>query len=106
MNRVKMKGYSIKTHSGPSDVGCHTKTWVVEGKNEGEEWEEIDRRDNYDLNGPLQEHYYLNQEMTKPYQYFRIKSIGKDHYAFSRNYGCYHLTLNQFEIYGEIYEEG
>ena len=43
--------------------------------------------------------------MTKPYQYIRIKSNGRDHYHYSENSDSYNLTLNQFEIYGEISEK-
>ena len=40
----------------------------MEGKNEGEEWKEIDRQENnYDLNGPSYQHYYSIPEITKPF---------------------------------------
>ena len=103
--KVQINGYSIKTHSASSMSGNHLKNWVIEGKNEGEEWEEIDRQDNNDLKGPLYEHYYSLKEMTKPYQYIRIKIIGKDHYYYSHNKDYYFLYFNQFEIFGEINEE-
>ena len=55
--KFKINGYSLMTCSGPSVI-WHLKNWVIEGKNEGEEWKEIDRQDNFDLNGPNYEHYY------------------------------------------------
>ena len=104
--------YNTKTtiifYHCPAEGGCHLKNWVIECKNEGEEWKEIDRQDNYDLKGPLNEHYYSIKEMTKPYQYIRIKIIGRDHYySHNKDYKIdnYFLTLNQFEIFGEINEE-
>ena len=87
--------------------GCHLENWVIDGKNEGEEWKEIDRQDINDLNGPCFEHYYFIKEMTKPYQYIRIKIVGKYHYNYNylQRGPSYNLTLNQFEIFGEIMEE-
>ena len=96
--KVQINGYFIKTFEASS--GCaHLKNWVIEGRNEGEDWKEIDRRENnFDLNGPSNKHYYSIPQMTKPYQYIRIKCIGKTHY------NTYHLLLTNFEVYGIIHE--
>jgi len=71
------------------------KNWVIEGRKEGKEWKEIDRHDNYDLNGYYYQHYYSISEKTEPFQLIRIKCIGKDHRSF----------LNNLEIFGEISQE-
>ena len=95
--RVKMMGYSIKTFS--HSIGSrHLKNWVIEGKNRGHDWEEIDRQiNNYDLNGPSYQCYFSLPEITKPYQSFRIKMIGKTH-----DEDCSYLVLANFEIFGNI----
>ena len=33
--KVKINGYSIKTHDNSAERGFHLKNWVIEGKNEG-----------------------------------------------------------------------
>jgi len=103
--KVKMNGYSIKTYNASANW-IHLMNWIIEGKNDGEEWKEIDRRENnYDLNGPSYQHYYSIPEITKPFQYFRIKCIGRDHYNNSHSSCYYYLQFTNIEIYGEIYEE-
>ena len=94
-----MSGYSLKTFREGVN-GNHLKNWVIEGKNEGEEWKEIDREDNFDLNGPSYEHYYPLSKTTEAYLYIRIKSIGRTH---SKVY--YYIGLDKVEIYGRIIEE-
>ena len=42
--------------------------------------------------------------MSEPYQYFRIKCIGKNHYGYSKNQENYEFSMVNFEIYGEINE--
>ena len=101
--KVKMNGYSLKTYRGWSTNSYHLKNWVIEGRNEGGEWKEIDRQDNNDLNGPSYQHYY-SIGMTEPYQYFRIKCIGEDHYGYTNNCEFYTLAITNFEIYGAIKE--
>ena len=97
--KVRMNGYSLKT--GNDRDYTHLKNWVIEGKNEGEEWKEIDRQiNNEDLNGFSYQHYYSIPEMTEPYQYIRIKCIGVAH-----NCASYYLLLTNLEIFGEIDEE-
>ena len=92
-----MNGYSLQSSSD----GWYLKNWVIEGKNEGEKWKEIDRQDNNDLNGNFNQHYYLLQEKTQPYQYIRLRCIGQNHH-----YGTYYYTvINKIEIYGEIKED-
>ena len=95
-----MNGYSIKTFNF-SAYSFHLKKWVIEGKNKGEEWEEIDQQDNNDLNGRNYQHYYSIPKMTKPYQFIRIKCLGKNHGGKDNDY---ELLLTNFEIYGAIQE--
>ena len=95
-----MNGYSIKTANASSNWH-HLKKWVIKGKNEGEEWEEIDQQDNNDLNGPNYQHYYSIPKMTKPYHFIRIKCLGKNHHGTDDDY---ELLLTNFEIYGAIQE--
>ena len=101
--KVKMDGYSIKT-ANQNTNWAHLKNWVIEGRNEGEEWKEIDRQDNFDLNGYSYQHYYSLQ-MTEPYQYVRIRCIGRDHWGYQRDKDEFALALSNVEIYGEIKEE-
>ena len=95
--KVEMNGYSIKTcNSGSS---CHLKSWIIEGRNEGGKWKEIDHQDNNDLNGFSYQHYYSIQEKIEPYQYIRIQRNGLNHGNDKE------LLLNNFEIYGKIKED-
>ena len=102
--KVKMSGYSLKTYNFEPYHYNHLKNWVIEGRNEDEEWKEIDRQDNNDLNGNDLEHYYSLPKMTEPYQYFRIKCIGRNHAGVTENKDIFYLTLKQLEIFGEIIE--
>ena len=56
-----MNGYSLQS----SNNSNYLKNWVIEGKNEGEEWKEIDRQyNNNDLKGNYNQYYYSLQEKT------------------------------------------
>ena len=99
--KVKITGYSIKT-CGSNISSNHLKSWVIEGKNEGEEWKGFDQQDNNDLNGSSYQYYYSIPEKTEPYQYIRIKCVGLTHYGYSHNRKQYQLTLSNVEIFGEL----
>jgi len=94
--RVRLTGYSLKIYH--YSIGDYLKNWVVEGRNEGEDWKEVDRQDNNDLNHSSSQHYYPIQ-ISEPYQFIRIKIIGKNH---NNNYI---LNLCGFEIFGELFNE-
>ena len=97
--KVQMNGYSLQTLNYSSNWD-HIKTWAIEGRNEDSDWTIIDKRpDNNDLNGYNFQHYYSIPEITKPYQYIRIRSLGPDHG------GCHYLPLSHLEIYGTIIED-
>ena len=99
--KIKVNGYSLKSvdinNKSLNNIGYHLKNWTIEGRNEGEEWKEIDHQDNYDLDGYNYQHYYSIPDMTEPYQYIRIK-FGKSHKD------KYDISLANFEVYGAIHE--
>ena len=97
--KVQMNGYSLQTYKYGGPGWNHLKTWAIEGRNEESDWTIIDKRpDNNDLNGRYYRHYYSIPEITKPYQYIRIRSLGLGH--MNRHY----LPLSHLEIYGSIIE--
>ena len=100
LNNVKINGYSLKTYGGSNNFD-YLKNWVIEGKNEGGEWEKIDQQDNNDLIGKPNQHYYSIPKMNEPYQYIRIKNLGRNH---TQNSTHYYLVLTNFEIFRAMSE--
>ena len=93
--KIKMNGYSLQSPRN----GHHLKNWIIEGKNEGENWKEIHRHvNNNDLKDDYSQHYYSLPELTDSYQIFRIRSIGKN------TINCQYICIDKIEIFGEILE--
>ena len=91
-----MTGYSLKTFYAQNQL--HLTDWVIEGRNEGEDWEKLDERSTYDLMGPNRHHFYSLSKISKPFQYFRLRSM----MGYQKSLAHYSLILNNIEIYGEI----
>ena len=84
--KLKLTGYSLKTSNGPISQAHHIKNWILEGSQDGIEWNEIDRQENNnDLNGPNYQHYFPISDSDEEYQYIRIKSIGQSHYVVDQS---------------------
>ena len=94
--QVLLESYSLKTFNyGPNY--SHLKSWILEGSDDGENFEEIDRQDDNDrLNGNLKSARFYVSHM-KPQRYIRLKRIGP-----SWGNG-YYLILNKIEFSGNIF---
>jgi hypothetical protein len=89
--------YTIRTHEyGQGNV--HMKWWVIEASIDGQEWEEIDRRNNDGhLNGPKCVHSYEISKVRRC-RYIRISSTGPNH----RGDNC--ISFSAFELFGGLIE--
>jgi len=95
--KVKVTGYTLKTAN--YDNYSHLKNWVIEGSLDKENWIEIDRQENNNvLNGANFQHYFSIPRITSPFQYIRIKSIGK-----TQN-NLHYLSFTNIELFGELIE--
>lgn len=70
---VQITGYSIKSYDGKEN-SRHIRNWSVEVSNDGERWEEIDRRQNESsLNGPNRiVSFQISPERKQFYRFIRI----------------------------------
>ena len=88
--KVKISGYSIKQKYSQK------KKWIIEGKNEGEEWKQIDILKDKSYNPPKISYHPIDHN-TQSYQYIRLRPKKKN--------GSCHFEITNFEIFGEIQEE-
>lgn len=95
-HRVIPTDYKIRSYSGSPN---YLKSWVLEGSDDKEKWEVIDSQQNCTLlEGKLLVHtFHISQEKQKVFRYIRIRITGS-----SCSYGYYYLTLNSFELYGNL----
>jgi hypothetical protein len=96
---IKARHYSIRSHDSSRDSNYHLKSWVVETCDDGQNWQEVDRRvDNSDLNaiGALKVF-----EISKPREcrFIRLRQIGPNHH------GSHYMIISSFDVFGEIYED-
>jgi hypothetical protein len=87
--------YTIRT-TGAGERGPHLKSWVIEGSVDGQQWTELDRKEN---NGQLKaRNAYVSFAMSTPTEVrmIRLRQTGRNHVG--NNY----LTLSAFEIFGTI----
>ena len=97
--RVQPTGYALGTYVfGVNNQ--HLKSWVVEGSLNGEDWVEIDRRDDDNqLNGQFRKAYYQATAPAKsPMRYIRLRMTGPSH----RN--DYQLLCSFMELFGGLSE--
>jgi hypothetical protein len=90
--RVEVTHYAIRTGSGL----CHPKSWLLEVSEDGENWEEIDHRDNCtELSGKNRTRIF-EVERAGEGRFVRLVNIGKNHYGDD----C--LALSAWELFGTV----
>jgi hypothetical protein len=93
--RILPSHYAIR--SGPFTVGAqHLKSWIVETSQDGEEWEEIDKRDDdNESNGPERLRIFAvgSERLCR---FVRLVNIGRNHVGNDR------LSMSAWEIFGTV----
>ncbi|OHT02908.1 F5/8 type C domain containing protein [Tritrichomonas foetus] len=93
---VKVSHYTIKTHKYPNNFP-HLKMWAIEGSNDGENWDELDRRAITVLNGANRFQTFPCKKKDGIYRFIRLKQTG------TNAKGDFVLALTNFELFGQIY---
>ena len=98
--RITPTHYSLM--SSPKSLH-HLKSWVVEVSDDGDEWKEIDRRENDEhLNGKGKVYTYeIQKEQHVAVPYIRLRQIGETHYG--KGPKRLFLSCNCFEVFGVLY---
>lgn len=95
---VSLAAYSLKTYIAGDSGYPHLQSWIIEGSNDKEHWEIIDKQDsNAYLKGAGYSKMVKLNAPSNPYRYIRLMSNGPDHE------GSYYLLLNSIEFFGTIY---
>jgi hypothetical protein len=93
----QLQQYTLKTFIGGSGSG-HLKNWVIEGSNNLNEWDVIDRRnENEDLNNRERCQTFKCEAPSGLYRYIRLRQFGKNHC------GTDFLFLGNVEFFGALY---
>lgn len=98
---IQPTSYSIKSCS---NISCpHLKNWVIEVSNDGNKWDEVDRRENdSNLNGEVKIFTFNIQKQTSNYYHFiRIRQIGNSWYT-KENHNW--IVVRRFEVFGKLKE--
>jgi len=93
--KVRISYYAIKTlHRGPNNI--HLKSWVLEGSNDGNMWQQIDKRENNcDLNGRNRIGWWKVED-SDPYNMIKLKQTGRNHA------GTNTLMVSNIEFFGTV----
>lgn len=99
-HKIVPTNYTIKTYSYGNN-GCHLKSWVLEGSDDGVEWRNIHEETNCPhLNGSFFSHTFsINQKADfkkKGFKFIRIRQTGANWHDDNR------LVLCAIEFYGQI----
>jgi hypothetical protein len=95
-SQIEPTRYSIRTH-GDKAGDVHLQHWVIEGRNEGEKWIQLDeRRDNSELNGPSRIATFEIANRIRV-RILRLRQIGLNHR------GDHMLAFSSFEVFGELF---
>ena len=96
-HKVIPKYYSIKTH-GDGQNSYHPRTWVIEGSNDGKNWEKIDEQINCSyLNGRYCSHTFQIENLKQEeFNFIRMKLTDKN--WRNDNYLC----ISAFELFGTL----
>ena len=93
--RVSVTHYALKTWFWPAGYQ-HLKSWVLEGSDDGEEWTELDRREDCPhLNNPSAVKRFKCDLRIKC-RHIRLRSTGPDHF------GTNLMILSGIELYGRL----
>ena len=102
--KIDLHSYFIKTN-GNSQNKDHSKTWRIEGSNDGQSWTKIDGRSNDEsLNGPYKECNFVCQHssygnVSNLFRYIRY--IQQDNWYSNSNWK-YIVHFTYFELYGSV----
>ncbi|OHS96095.1 hypothetical protein TRFO_37763 [Tritrichomonas foetus] len=97
-NKIYLTDYTLKTPNSRAGWN-HLKNWVIEGSNDGVEWEEIDQRvDNDELNGNNKVATF-HCKYPKRAKIIRLRQCGKNH----RN--ADDIQLTNIEFFGRITDD-
>jgi hypothetical protein len=95
-SQIEPTHYSIRTHNSETG-GNHLQNWVIEGRNEKEEWIKLDeQRNDSQLNGKgrIAAFEIANRFRVR---ILRLRQIGQNHR------GDHMLAFNSFELFGELF---
>jgi hypothetical protein len=88
--------YTLKSPNNKAGWN-HLKSWVLEGSDDGENWDEIDRREaNNDLNGRSKVKTFTCQQPAKVRK-LRLRQIGKNHHNADD------IQLSGVEFFGRLF---
>ena len=95
-HRVLPTDYKIRSYCGSPN---YLKSWIVEGSIDNEKWEVIDSQEDSNLlEGRLfVSSFPISADKQKIFRYIRIRITGSSYSS-----GFYYLTLNSFELYGNL----
>jgi hypothetical protein len=97
-NAVKPTHYSIRSRYNGNDMDLYPKSWVIEGSDDGQEWIELDRRqNNQDLNSRNAVKMFPIAR-AKECRQIRLRQTGPNHYRSPSH--C--LVLSGFELFGHF----
>ncbi|KAK8894224.1 hypothetical protein M9Y10_022658 [Tritrichomonas musculus] len=96
---VKLDHYTIKTHKFPSNFP-HLKYWVIEGSNDENSWDEIDRRAITVLNGKNKFQTFPCKKADGTFRFIRLRQTGMN------AKGTFVLALTNIELFGQLYIPG
>jgi hypothetical protein len=96
--RMSVSHYSLR--SRPENDGRHPMNWTLEGSMDGQNWIELDRRDNCRELVGLNRSATFSVSKREFVQQIRLRQHGKD----SNGYG--HLTVSAIELFGDVVNSG
>lgn len=100
--KVKLSHYSIRSHGVSGKTNNRMKTWVIEGSNDNNKWEIIDKRENEEsvVDVSASNTFKINENTPTNdfYRYIRIRQT-----AVNSNNNNY-LVLPMMEFFGTIHE--
>ena len=90
----------MKTYNGGPSCNYHIKSWIIQGSNDKNRWENLATENNCSyLNGNYLSHIFpVTNPNEKSFRYIKLTQTGQNWY--SSNY--YYLTINCFELYGKL----
>ena len=102
---VVIEGYTLKSCPGTGASYFHLKSWVLEASYDGDDWVELDRRENNnDLNGPSKLQVFdITEKQDEPLRYVRLRQIGPNHYKDQSKDSVNKLTCARVELFGSLY---
>ena len=102
---VVIEGYTLKSCPATTTSYFHLKSWVLEASYDGDDWVELDRRENSnDLNGSSKvQGYDVTEKQDEPLRYVRLRQIGPNHFKGQSNDGTKKLTCARVELFGSLY---